>query len=162
MTKPKPFSINPSHARSFNAKWMPVTESGCWVWMGDVNITTNYGRICVNSRKVGAHRFSFQLHFGELRGDDLVLHKCDNTLCVRPDHLYLGNAADNVRDRTARTKLRQSKLDEMAIIAIFHARKNGSPYHDIQERYGVDSMTVWSIANGKRWIPVLRSAGLVK
>jgi hypothetical protein len=31
-----------------------------------------------------------------------VLHRCHNPACFRPEHLYLGTNADNVRDRIAR------------------------------------------------------------
>lgn len=31
-----------------------------------------------------------------------VLHHCDNPPCVRPDHLFLGTARDNVGDMLAK------------------------------------------------------------
>jgi hypothetical protein len=31
-----------------------------------------------------------------------VLHTCDNRICVRPDHLYIGTRLDNARDMVTR------------------------------------------------------------
>lgn len=35
-----------------------------------------------------------------------ALHRCDEPLCVRPDHLFLGTARDNTRDALAKGRLR--------------------------------------------------------
>jgi hypothetical protein len=28
-----------------------------------------------------------------------ILHHCDNPACVRPDHLFIGSAAENMKDK---------------------------------------------------------------
>jgi HNH endonuclease len=45
-----------------------------------------------------AHRISWMLFRGEIPVDAHVLHKCDVTLCVNPDHLFLGTHTDNMQD----------------------------------------------------------------
>jgi hypothetical protein len=67
----------------------------CWYWTGKVDEKgyglTGWGR---------AHRVSYELCTNELIPSDvMILHKCNNTLCVNPAHLYKGTALDNARDR---------------------------------------------------------------
>lgn len=49
-----------------------------------------------------AHRYSYELHYGLFDPERLVCHHCDNPSCVRPDHLYLGDAQTNADDKMAR------------------------------------------------------------
>lgn len=66
---------------------------GCWIWKGQIN-KAGYGRHCCKY----AHRLSYQYHVGEISGDKMICHKCNNKICVNPDHMYLGTAYDNAQD----------------------------------------------------------------
>ena len=78
----------------------PVT--GCWEWQGRRD-RWGYGRITVSHRRLSVHRLAASLFLGlELESELHVLHRCDNPGCFRPDHLYLGTNADNVRDRISK------------------------------------------------------------
>lgn len=48
------------------------------------------------------HRFAFAKKFGHFDLSLCVLHKCDNRLCINPDHLFLGTRGDNNKDRHAK------------------------------------------------------------
>ena len=72
------------------------SPNGCWNW--DASLNQGYGSFQVDGKRTGAHRFSYEFYVGRIPKGMLVLHKCNNRMCVNPDHLYLGTYADNVQD----------------------------------------------------------------
>jgi hypothetical protein len=61
-------------------------------------MTAGYGELSFMGKKIGAHRFSFLLHNGDLEAGMCICHTCDNRLCVKPAHLYQGTYRDNYDD----------------------------------------------------------------
>lgn len=80
----------------------------CWKWTGLTSTSkknpTPYGVLgwCGNSAR--AHRVAYLLACGVIPDGMMVLHKCDNSLCCNPDHLYLGDHAQNMRDMVERKR----------------------------------------------------------
>jgi hypothetical protein len=85
---------------SFADRIMPIPFSGCWIWMGSVADKRGYGLVyrSDNKTRTGAHRYSWELHHGEIPAGMRVCHKCDIPSCVNPDHLFLGTDVDNIQD----------------------------------------------------------------
>lgn len=83
--------------------WQHVAKSeGCWEWTG-ANSGRGYGRVGVDGGKTtGAHRVSWEMHYGPVPDGCSVLHRCDNRPCVRPDHLFLGDKLANMADMVAK------------------------------------------------------------
>ncbi len=75
-----------------------VNENGCWLWQGQTGGTSPYGQIKAFGKLVMTHRLSYELYNGQIPDGMLVCHRCDNPLCINPDHLFLGSHKDNIRD----------------------------------------------------------------
>jgi hypothetical protein len=78
----------------------------CWLWIGG----TRYGQFTFQGRNVLAHRFSYTVSVGPIPKGLQICHRCDNGICVRPDHLFIGTQLDNRRDCVA--KGRTAKGDQ--------------------------------------------------
>src|SRR5262245_2541704 len=72
--------------------------SGCWEWTGTIE-KRGYGVLTIDDRQWRAHRYSYVRVNGPVADTLLICHKCNNKLCVNPDHLYAGSERDNGRDR---------------------------------------------------------------
>ncbi len=75
----------------------------CWLWTG-CTFRGGYGQIWVGGAKRidMAHRVAYRLEVGPIPDGQMLRHRCDTPLCVRPDHLAPGSGQDNVDDRQAR------------------------------------------------------------
>src|SRR4051812_22902913 len=74
--------------------WEKVDRTrNCWEWHG-ARALNGYGTFWGDGVITMAHRFSWQLNVGPIPRGMWVLHHCDNPPCVRPDHLFLGDALD--------------------------------------------------------------------
>src|ERR1700761_1091810 len=76
---------------------------GCWNWTSTFFSGKDlpYGQFWLNGKITGAHRASYALSVGEIPEGMHVLHRCNNSKCINPSHLYLGDHAQNMRDRDA-------------------------------------------------------------
>lgn len=132
-----------------NSFWrrVPVTD-GCWEWNGQKH-KTGYGIFDWKGCPYLAHRVSYWLRHGEMP-ELCVLHRCDNPVCVRPGHLFLGTRPDNSRDMCL--KLRQSKkLTADAVKEIRARGKAGETFAGLAREFGVSGEAVSKICRGENW-----------
>ena len=85
----------------------PEPNSGCWLWIGHDDGHKGYGRVeTPDGPRTQAHRAAWMAFVGPIPDGLFVLHRCDNTRCVNPGHLFLGKSIDNVRDCIAKGRFR--------------------------------------------------------
>jgi hypothetical protein len=78
--------------------WKRVTklDDGCWRY--NQTRQGHYGATMVHGRHQAAHRWAYELTHGPIPDGLLVLHNCNHTYCVNPEHLRLGTHKDNTAD----------------------------------------------------------------
>lgn len=143
----------------FEASFIPVTESGCYLWL-KARDRDGYGVLRVGSRShVRAHRFSYETYIGPLGNHEYVLHKCDNTSCVRPEHLEIGSLSKNSKDSYLRGRHSQvgsnnsgSKMTEEQVIEARKMRlEENLSVTLIAKKYGMSISGMSQVLSGTNW-----------
>ncbi len=80
---------------------LEIIDGGCWEWTKCRN-NRGYGRVQWEGRARMAHRVAWELICGEIPEGVFVCHSCDNRICCKPDHLFLGTHEDNMADMMAK------------------------------------------------------------
>lgn len=125
-------------------------ESGCHEWQSATN-WKGYGKMFFRGRNsFPAHRASYLLFTGEIPDGQWVLHKCDNKLCVNPEHLFLGDALANIRDmdqkRRRGTKCPFTKAQAEEILKLL---SEGFTQQSIADRLQVHQTSISRIKIGQ-------------
>ena len=81
---------------NFESKYIPVTESGCWLWISATD-KDGYGVIGVKGKQKRAHRLSYELYIGKIPDGLCIDHKCRVRCCVNPSHLEAVTNGENIR-----------------------------------------------------------------
>lgn len=105
--------------------WSKVNKknpSDCWEWTAG-KFQNGYGSFRFKGCSHGSHRVSFTLNCGN-PNDVLILHKCDNRLCVNPSHLFSGTHCDNMADM--KTKGRSASGAKNGALIHSHLLARGS------------------------------------
>jgi len=120
----------------------------------------NYGSFCLNGKEKYAHRISYLIAHGEISDAMDVLHSCDNTLCVNPDHLSLGTHLANMQDMYAKGRRKAAEgekngLAKLTANQVVEIRKKysagGISLKKLASEHGVDTALVHRIVRREIW-----------
>lgn len=139
---------------------------GCWLWTASLS-GSGYGQIYDGEGLTLAHRFSYSTFVGDIPADMVVMHNCDNKLCVNPSHLQVGTVADNMRDmyskgrgRSKDTYIKQSgERAYNAVLTNEQAQAIREEYSagvtsslKLAAKYGVGKTTILDVLRGVRYV----------
>lgn len=80
-------------------------EGECWQWIGSCGGSYHYGQFYYKGKSHQAHRVSWEIKNGTIPDGLYACHTCDNTICVNPNHLFLGTAKDNHDDAVRKGRI---------------------------------------------------------
>jgi len=127
-------------------------EDACWNWTR--NVTGRYGQLTWGKKTYQAHRISYLIFNGFIPEDKIVLHTCDNPICINPKHLILGTQYDNIIDSVKKGRHDKTVLNEEAVKVIRWMLKY-KYYYGLSKKlanlYGVNKSRIAMIKNNKCW-----------
>lgn len=96
--------------QKFREKVGPPNENGCRMWLAAKD-SSGYGKIGHEGKTLQAHRLAWELANGrKLDRSESVLHSCDVPACVAPEHLSIGDQAENMRQTFARGRATPAQI----------------------------------------------------
>jgi hypothetical protein len=142
--------------------WSRVEKSdGCWHWLGATGgFKDAYGVVWWRRRQTYAHRVSWSIANGPIPAGKIVMHKCDNPICVNPNHLMIGTSLDNSQDMARKGRWKngdpKGQNNGHAILTEAHVReiltlKDSQSLREIGRRYGVGKNCIGQIFRGITW-----------
>lgn len=140
--------FTPRAAALFHARY--EKGDGCWLWTAAAN-KQGCGSVTFRGRKWRSTRVAWFLATGSDPGVMYVCHRCDNPRCVRPDHLFLGTARDNMRDMAMKGRQGNQRLSNEHVRQILSLAQSGKTNDEIAAEFEVSPSTISTIARRKSW-----------
>lgn len=143
-------------ADRFNRGCVPAGPDDCWEWRGQ---RATYGLIRrPEGGSMGAHRASFILHHGPIPPGMIVMHSCDNPLCVNPAHLSIGTPKQNTADMDAKgrrviayAKGEKSHLSVLNEHAVRFIRSSDLTTADLARIFNLTDNAIRAVRIRKSW-----------
>lgn len=137
-----------------------IMPNGCHEWTGRQS-GGGYAQISIGDVLMLVHRVAWEiannLPPNSLGRWEFVCHRCDNRLCVNPDHLFLGTPKDNTQDAVDKHRIASgekqghAKLTDDIVRDIRSLAQAGKSSIAIAKLFHVNSSTVRYVIRGESW-----------
>lgn len=138
-----------------------ISSSNCYEVTSHKVGSHGYPQVQHKRQTTPAHRKIYEECFGEIPHNLVVRHKCDNRLCVNPEHLEIGTYKDNNHDaikrgrnafgeRNSQAKLSDSKVREIKSV-FYQSEVDKSLMNELSRKYNVHINTLYDIYYNKTW-----------
>ena len=122
-------------------------------------MTKNGKQLCVSmwaSRmkrgSMTAARHVWEECFGQIPDGLNVLHKCDNPVCVNPEHLELGTQSKNIQDCVKRGRYVVNKGQAKICAGIAsRIRASNLKGRELARIYGISEQAICDLRKGRTW-----------
>ena len=137
-----------------------VDSSGCFIVTSHKPIkpiVDEYRHFIIYGKRTRIHRFIYEECFGLIQDGLVVMHSCDNTHCINPEHLKVGTHADNVADKVSKNRhpkgedIYFSKLTEKEVLSIREEYKPGTNRKELGEKYNISRQQIDRVLNRHSW-----------
>lgn len=149
-------AVKRSLAQRFWERVDQRSAAECWAWTG-ARYNTGYGQLWSGTRSVGAHRVSWELHYGKVPAGHGVFHRCDNRPCVNPSHLFVGPQLANMRDKVSKDRQARGETDGNSRYTANMVREvraryaSGMTQREAGEPFGMKQAVVSDIVRRRTW-----------
>jgi hypothetical protein len=137
--------------------------TGCWNFTGSI-INSGYGRISERGKYLTANRASWQAFRGTIPIGLCVLHRCDNKICVNPDHLFLGDQKDNMQDMLLKGRNNPAKtlpgrwgqkhplarISDKQVQQIIERARKGENKGELAKEFGLSLVYLRAVCAGRK------------
>jgi hypothetical protein len=148
--------------------WKHVDKRGpdeCWPWLAYCD-ATRHGHVMINGHPCHAARIAYELVNGPIPPGLFACHRCNNSPCCNPAHIYAGTPLENVHDTMMTSRYsppphRRGEAVNTAKLTVDHVREirvlyaEGQSQRKLASRFGVSRSNIGMIVRHTSWAHVL-------